>query len=368
MGRDYRATEYPPDTEKFNQSNIDMFWNFIWERHQIWINRFIKKLPREQWTTDSILKVTKYTNIYRELDRGTLWYLENIMKSFCDSYDKMYPEPMIRNQNIELSRNLVWYTTLYRLCNRIETFEEVGLPDYDSYNDEVLHNKFFMKLDAIADSGRAVMTSAHLTCPSPAGFTKVEGYMAAVNDLHKHLKNGLTEEINSAKTPKEVFEILQSVYCVGRFISYEVLCDLIYCQAIGYEGRVFTLDDWANVGPGAKEGIRMMYPSTKGEKNIYARMVQLRDEQQQHMDRLGLRFQYYEKFTKGHLSLRTIEHDCCEFQKYWLQKRSLGKQRMIFNQDNNRVVEKEENGKQVKYKIIVDPDTGTSLKKIYLDS
>jgi hypothetical protein len=39
---------------------------------------------------------------------------------------------------------------------------------------------------------------------------------------------------------------------------------------------------------------------------------------------------------------------------------------MIFKPDENRIVEKEENGKQVKYRIIVDPETGDSLKKIYL--
>lgn len=357
MGRDYRATEYPSDTIEIEQSNIDTFWRFAWERHNIWVNRFKKKLPKDQWTNDEILKHTKYTNSYRELDRGTLWYLENIKSQF--------------DTGVITTKELIWYTTLYRLCNRIETFEEVGLPKFDDYDDNTLHNAFFLRMDAISDRGLPVMTSAHLTCPTPAGYTKVEGYIAAINDLHKKLKEGLTKQVLDSKTPEEVFWNLRSVYCVGAFIAYEVLCDLIYCKVIGNFEVVdkfapFTLDDWANVGPGAKEGIRMLYPSTKGAKNIYARMVQLRDEQQIHMDRLGLKFDYYEKFTKGHLSLRSVEHLLCEYQKFWLQKRNLGKQRMKLNVDGNRVVEKEENGKQVKYKVIVDPDTGDSLKKIYL--
>jgi hypothetical protein len=94
-------------------------------------------------------------------------------------------------------------------------------------------------------------------------------------------------------------------------------------------------------------------------------MVQLRDEQDIHFKRLGITFPYYEKFTKGHLSLRSLEHDLCEFSKFWLHSRGLGKQRMIFNADQNRIVEKVENGKQVKYRIIVDPNTGDSLNKIY---
>ena len=64
MGRDYRATEYPSDTIEVAQDNVDMFFKFMWERHNIWINRFKKKLPKDQWTNDEILKHTKYTNIY----------------------------------------------------------------------------------------------------------------------------------------------------------------------------------------------------------------------------------------------------------------------------------------------------------------
>jgi hypothetical protein len=204
------------------------------------------------------------------------------------------------------------------------------------------------------------MTSAHLTCPSPPGYTKVEGYILAINSLHKNLEM-IVKDIKAAKTPVDVFNALRMIHCVGVFIAYEVLCDMYLVKAIPW-----SEDEWANPGPGCIVGIRLIYPSTKGKKAIYNRLVQLRDEQQKHFERLGIKFNFYEKFTKQHLSLRSLEHSCCEYQKFWLQKHNLGKQRMIFKPNENRIVQKIEDGKEVKYRIIINPETGDSLKKIYL--
>ncbi len=335
--RDYVETHYPSDKLEVDQNNLDMFFVFANERHNIWHRRFIEKLPREQWTDDPILKVTKYTNDYRELDRGTLYWLQNIGEPF-------------QRQELDF-KTMLWRTIIYRLCNRIETFEEVGFPEHVNYDVENLNNSYYQKLAIIADRGDPVLTSAHLSCPTPSGYTKSEGLMFAIRSLYNNLDN-LIINIKEAKTLKQVFEELKIVHCVGNFIAYEVLCDLMYYQAIP-----FKEDDWANVGPGAYQGIRLIYPSSavgkQKSKNTYARMQQLRDEQHQHFERLGIKFKFYEKFTKGHLSLRSLEHLLCEFSKFWLQKHGLGKVRMILKPNNNRVV----NGKM----LIVDPDCGDKL-------
>lgn len=360
--REYIAQYYPPETEESNQENLDLFFNFMNERHNIWHKRFVEKLT-PPWTEDPILKVTKYTNIYRELDRGTLWWLENIGKQYLISKFAWVNKPLpdsnedifkyhISSHNIEVTtgfKNLIWKTVIYRLCNRIETFEEVGFPEYDTYDRHNINNPYWEKLHIIELRGQSVMTSAHLTCPTPSGYSKVEGFIMAVNSLHENLDN-LCKEIPKCKNSKQVFEELRVVHCVGNFIAYEVLCDLMYVNAIGidactdpetnsWERQDFKEDDWANVGPGAYQGIRLIYPSSavgrNKSKTVYNRMLQLRDEQHQHFERLGIKFKFYERFTKGHLSLRSIEHSLCEFSKYWLQRHSLGKQRLKFKPDSH---------------------------------
>lgn len=328
--REYRKTHYPVETMEVCQENLDMFFNFANERHLIWHRRFIEKLPQEQWTNDPILKNTKYTNDYRELDRGTLWYLEHVVK------------PYEEDQNFE---NLLWKTIMYRLCNRIETFEECGFPDYNVYDASKVENDYCAKLKVIADRGCPVMTSAHLTCPTPAGYMKYEGFVMAINSLYHNMKEGLAKQVKECKTLKEAFQTVCQVFCVGAFTGYEICCDLMYSRSIGVNGIPFTEDEWANVGPGATEGIRLLYPSSavglNKKSRIYERMVQLRDEQHKHFERLGIKFKFYERFTKGHLSLRSVEHLLCEFSKYWLQNKGLGKVRMKFEPDSHKSIIKE---------------------------
>lgn len=347
--REYIEQHYPSVELEVCQENLDDFFKFMNERHLIWHRRFIEKLPREQWTTNEILKKSKYTNIYRELDRGTLWWFDHIGNEYTD-----WKSTALSDIGQEVGfKILLWKTIIYRLCNRIETFEKVGFPDYTKYNSDDVHNDFWKQLHEIEETGASVMTSAHLTCPTPAGYSKVEGYIMAVNSLHKEL-DSLCSDIPQARDSKDVFNILRRIHCVGAFIAYEVLCDLMYVGAIGLnqpltenggetkliECKRFSEDDWANVGPGAYQGIRLIYPSSaigrNKSKRVYERMVQLRDEQAEHFKRLGIEFKYYEKYSKGHLSLRSIEHSLCEYSKYWLQSRGLGKVRMIFNPDTHK--------------------------------
>jgi hypothetical protein len=362
--RAYRDQYYPSAELEVCQESLDQFFKFMYDRHMVWVRRFKEKLSEEKWTDDLILKTYKYTNVYRELDRGTLWYLDTVGDRYIGFHDNKYGRKQIRNLDFVEFQRLLWNTIVYRLCNRIETFAETGFPEMETFDSKNIHNDFWVKLNTIASRNLAVMTSAHLTCPTRLGWTKVEGYMGAICDLHQKLPD-IARQIICAKTSKEIFGILRSVNCVGNFIAYEVLCDLIYLEAIGNKETEtsFTLDDWANVGPGAIEGIRLIYPSTTGRVPIYNRMVQLCNEQEEHFKRLGINFPFYERFTKGHLSLRTLEHSLCELQKIWLQRRGLGKQRMIFTPNANRTFVR--NGKTMR--IIVD-DSGEHTKEIEVNN
>jgi len=325
--RSYRDEYYPSEDLEVCQENIDEFFKFMHERHMIWHRRFVEKLPREDWTENHIFRTTKYTNIYRQLDRGSLWYIEKIMKPY-----KLKLKKADGNEKKEWKafKNYIFQLMLYRLCNRIETFEEIGLPNYYDFNPEDVH----AKLKAIQDRGQSVMTSAHLSCPTPKGLRKYEGFMLACFDLYNKLES-LCKAIKSAEDTDDVFNSVKMIHCIGGFTAYEVYCDMCYAKVIPW-----TTNDFVNVGPGAIEGIRLTYPSTKGRKAIESRLRQLKDDQHKHLKRLGIEFKWYNKYepVKKELSLRSIEHSLCEYSKYWLQSRGLGKKRMIFAPDTHESV------------------------------
>ena len=79
--RKYLKTDdrIPSEKLKVCEENVSDFFKFMHSRHMAWHRRFILKLPKEQWTKNKILIQYKYTNVYRQLDRGTLWAIHNII-------------------------------------------------------------------------------------------------------------------------------------------------------------------------------------------------------------------------------------------------------------------------------------------------
>ena len=352
--REYREELYPPEDDEVCIENINMFIKFMYDRHMVWVNRFERGLPKEKWTDNKILKTYKYTNVYRQLDRGTLWALENIIQPFKDEIDKI-DIPKDRNgikykEYLEEKKGhfkkLLWELMLYRLCNRIETFEKIGLPPYDKFNPL----QYFKRMYLVKNKYHAPMTNAHLTCPCKKGYTKVDGYFVGILDAYFKLDD-MTEKIMKAPRAGKVFDIIKKVENFGGFIAYEIYCDLCYAEAIP-----FTINDFVNVGPGAKEGIRIMFPSSsKKLRFVLDRVHDIFYEQDRYFDNLNLEFPYYNKYEPidNKLSLRTIEHSLCEFSKYFLQVHDAGKRRLKY-------------AKWSKHKgCKVDPDTGDTLKYNY---
>jgi hypothetical protein len=309
------------------QEHLNEFYQFMFERHSIWVRRFIKKEP-PPWTKDPILRDLKFTNIYRELDRGTMWYNEHIAKNYLAVRKPVPHEGDVGLVGAEMV--LIWQTILYRLVNRVETFEAVGVPTLNNYDGE----KFKAKLVALEDQGKSVFTSAHLTLPTKIiGGRKIDKYIEVLDYVHEMIAE-LHQMIILCTTMKDLHEKLQIIPCVGPFIAYEVCTDL---AMVGL--TPFDEDQWANPGPGCKKGIRIIFPDP-AYISLEGAIKKLRVEQEMHFKRLGLNFPYLTVNGKVKpLTLRAVEHSLCEYYKYWTVKRKAGKARMIFRPRTGSLLE-----------------------------
>lgn len=319
--RRYRDEHYPSKELRSYRPNIDLFFNFMHKRHRMWHRRFVKHLPRERWTKDKILSATKYTNIYRQLDRGSLWAIHMIIGPNKNKY-----EQCVRNKDeagkAESFKNMLFQLILYRMCCRIETFEKAGLPGYRTF-DPVTYKATLLR---VAEQ-HAVMTNAYLTCQAPKGMTKIEALIIDMIDCISKLEQ-VHGEIVNASVASDVFLALRKIRGMGRFFAYEVYCDLCYSKMIP-----FTTNDFVNVGPGCNEGLRLLFPYVGASLKLTDKKIHdLFDKQDKYFSRLGIKFRYcnWLEPVKDRLSLRTIEHSLCEFSKYWLQRHSLGKRRLDY--------------------------------------
>ena len=287
------------------QEHLDQFYQFVYERHMVWFRRFVLKLS-PPWTANRWLRDYKFTNVYRELDRGTAWLMSHILSPTALAAGSQH--------------NLLWQVVLYRVLNRVETFEAVGIPSYSKW--EADKGVFRSNLYEYKRRHGHVFTSAHLTVPvNRLGGDKLAAYLKGLDALHK-LVPKLWMEIAAAETMEQVFRALQLVPYVGPFIAYEITVDLTYGKLIP-----FTEDDFVNAGPGCKVGIKLIFPERSKKDELVAAIHELRDSQQYHFQRLSLDFPY---LNGKPLSLRNIEHSLCEFCKMWKITHGVGKARMLF--------------------------------------
>ena len=93
---------------KWGHATVEDFFYWINERHQIYINRWEKNLPKP-WTEDPIFQQYKFTNVFRQLDRVT------------KEYTRLVNNPTMRKD----PHLLMLDTILFRMFNLPETYVEL---------------------------------------------------------------------------------------------------------------------------------------------------------------------------------------------------------------------------------------------------
>ena len=94
----------PDESLNVYEPNLRLFFEVMHERQLIWKRRFIDKQERP-WTENKIFQESKFTNVYRELDRNSQWQIKNILLD-----DKLS------------LKNLIWKLMIFRFFNNPETF------------------------------------------------------------------------------------------------------------------------------------------------------------------------------------------------------------------------------------------------------
>lgn len=314
------------DIDGLNQKYLDIYYTWLYKRHEIWINRFVKNLPQEEWTDDPILKSFKFTNAYRELDLGTLYYTEVMI-------------PQFRNR-VETLIN----TVFYKLFNYIGTIIDVGLIPY--HNDERPDwMKILEILDKRFENKQQILPNAHLvhwmTWHKNSSKEDLERYHSdnkyarMIKAFEREFSPRVEEFVDmfdNTKSFKECYDVCNKLYRgAGPFISYEILVHLWMSH---FYMQDYSINDFANPGPGALRFLHALIGGPLSEVDMdynYAcdLLNMLREEQNEHFDRLGL------KFHGPELHLLNIENACCECSKYIRALEDVGRPKLYFKLDEN---------------------------------
>ncbi len=273
-----------------HKENLDTFWYWINERHRIYLAR--QAGDEKPWTGDPILREYKFTNVFRELDTGTIW----LRKNFRDPY---------KDQLSLLIFNIAWY----RLFNLIKTGELIGWID-DYKRDEIL-----AKLQLNYDCGIPIFTNAHIVrgWPGELKFKSIVGVM----DKLWEAKDRLYGEITTMNTLVHATSLFKKFDLIGGFLAYEITSDLRHTEILKGAIDIMT---WTNPGPGCRRGLLRLAPYLMGNDHAIELMQEL----------LAISSHRLESHVPK-LEMRDIEHSLCEFSKYMKVKLVEGRPRCRYN-------------------------------------
>jgi hypothetical protein len=212
---------------------FDIYWRFAFERQEMFYRRVEGAQP--PWTTDPILRVYRFTNPYRAADRVSQYLIRHVI------YDG--------DQSAE---EVCFRTLLFKVFNRIETWtllkEQIGTLSWRSFD----LKQYDAVLGGAMRRGAKIYSPAYIM-PSPS-FGSQKKHTNHLHLLTKMMETGLSEQVASAKSLKDVYLKLRSYPSLGNFLSFQFAIDLNYSELMR-----FSEMDCVIAGPGARSGIRKAF-------------------------------------------------------------------------------------------------------------
>ena len=329
------ASELPSGDLETDDDNLLDFFEIMVERQNIWLNRTLP-FDKQIIVDNKILIESKFTNVYRELDRNCQYSISQILLD--DKIDDV---------------TLVWKLLFYRIFNNPNTFQYInktrghqgGIPSLEDWNQKDFVESIKEIRTGINEDTNP-FTNAYLinsaACP---GKTRDYCYTQKVIPMLFDKIFEIFDSMSSMDTPQEFVKLLETLPGVSGFISHELYQDLTYIDR--YTNRnifKWDQDDFTNVGPGCDLGLRLIFPSTSKKADKLNKIYELRDIGNNGiLEDLGFKFLHFDKENKkyltkdkGSISLHQIEMWLCEYQKYWKMKIGTGKQRSKYNAKVNK--------------------------------
>lgn len=316
---------------KVGHATIEDFAYWINERHRIYIKR--QQEESKPWTEDKILRDYKFTNAFRELDKGTVALREMVPR--CNELEHRH-----------VIFNIVWY----RMFNRYEHAVDVGFCwDW---------NELDRKMRECERKGNKIFTSAHMTVGRPGEF-KIDTMLKTLKIIWDEI-NAFSIKVRESTRLEEIFVwLLSRPYIgIGPFIGYEIITDFRHYGQFWSCGEPTDRFTWVNLGPGCVRGLKRLgyeYPTLGDVRKVYEAVQPLLESYVQiHLplpdgrgpgrsdpvtglpvpDCDGNTEEGGKRFHRGiwpPLELREIEHSLCEFDKYQRVHTGVGRPRQKYN-------------------------------------
>ena len=277
-------------------SPVDRFLYWCEERHRIYLRR--QNGDQKPWTEDSILQRFYFTNTYRELDKTTTWFREEVRDPLRDTLD------------------VIMATVIFRWFNYIPTGELLLHP---TPGEKPLLTAWdparaLKLLGHLRSNGQQIFTGAFMI-NSPAGEPKLEAIIRRIDNVWKD-RERLEAKAGGWTSLQQAHKDFTQYEGLGGFMAYELVCDLRFTKWLSH---ATDINWWANPGPGAIRGMyRVLGREIKNKSNATAPSVPKEWDSQIMNLRLLLQEHMHHHFGEHipAIEAREVEMSLCEYDKY----------------------------------------------------
>lgn len=246
------------------------FREFVRARHEMWLERNYGVGPSTGGV--EVLRPHHYTNLWRELDRGTIYLFNKVQR----------PR---RGNPVELIK----HTVLYRAFNVRETYDAA----YKKFGNDLMGRVTAKNLYEFLSARERNFTSAYVRC---CDLRLVCEQLADLDDaaaaIAVKLDYGLADEARAA---------ISGIYSFGSFTGDQLMMDLCW------EGGPFSVAYAPKFGPGARRGLAYC------EENGYGGIGELLEAGGEEIPEA--RRPTVHGFPVAY-DIRTLEHTLCELSKH----------------------------------------------------
>lgn len=270
---------------------------FTWMKERHFIYEARKEGLPKPWTKDPILRAWRFCNVYRELDKVTIWIAENIREPYADH------------------RHLWWGLCLARRINYLDTLAEIvvdrkgawPLSRQSQYHYDPA--RLMAILDARKARGEQVETGAYMITAEhvpgrPKSHTTAHATLGALWDA----KEDISARIEAARSCSTAYHAIHGRgFAIGDFIAAQVIADLKFA----YEGSWEDFWTFVVMGPGSARGMNRLFGNPPKESwgvdgAWYDNLAKL----QAKIDPLVA------KAVMPRVSAQDLQNCLCEFDKY----------------------------------------------------
>jgi len=268
------------------------FFKWMVDRHEIFLKK--EEGRPKPWTQDKIFLENKFCNPFRENDKTTVWFRENIR------------EPLRDNDSVMLA------TTIFRWFNFIPTGEILLKHNlYENWNPDTARK--------LLSKQKKIITGAYII-KTPDGSNKLDGIIWCINNIKQNEEKILNFIKKSKSLQKSTSYLTQYPY-LGNFMAYEITTDLRHTKLLE---NADDINLWANPGPGAQRGLNRIHERpiafTQSPHKFVGEMQDLLRVSRQYLP-----------FYFPSIEMRDIEHSLCEFDKYQRIKSGDGRMKNKYN-------------------------------------